>query len=243
MNRRREAATALFAVAVSAFASLSPTAARPAPQAPGQTEAASTQVPAEINADGATLARRVPPRPGDICLVCNHPVDEGDVVFLVRGQRVPIHLEELQSDLRAQLEGLLAQLEPRGAFIGAEQTHRALSRGWFFLGIYILLGLVFAALCAHRALHVGHSPAAWFGMGLLLNAFGYLFLLTRPKREVQAPAGVPGGLHKIAATHSPQACPACGTLNHPSASACIGCGGQLLPKTISEVARAGLRPA
>lgn len=238
-----EADTAFFAAAVLAFASLSSSAARQAPQAPAQTEAASPQVPAEVKADGATLARRVSPRPGDICLVCNHPVDEGDVVFLVRGQRVPIHLEELQSDLWAQLEGLLAQLEPRGAFIGAEQTQRALSSAWFFLGIYVLLGLAFAALCAHRALHVGHSPAAWFGIGLVLNAFGYLFLLTRPKREVQAPAGVPGGLRKIAATHAPLPCPGCGALNHPSASACIGCGGELEPKTISEVARAGLRPA
>src|SRR5207249_1802135 len=69
------------------------------------------------------------------------------------------------------------------------------------------LGHVFAAVSAHRALHTGYSPGLWFGLGLLLNALAYILLLTRPKRDVYTPAGVPSGLGKIAVTHAPQRCP------------------------------------
>ena len=247
MKRRMQTAASALARSLLAFAALALGAGAQTPQAPAQTQAApaspSAQVPDEVAVNSTTVARRVPPKPGDICLICNHPVEDDDVVFLVRGQRVPIHLSELATDLRAQLRELLGQLEPRGAFIGAEQSQPTLSSAWFFMGLYILAGLVFAALCAHRALHVGHSPFVWFVVGLVLNAFGYLLLRTRPKHAVPAPAGVPSGLRKIAATYAPHPCPGCGTLNHPSASACSGCGGKLEPKTVSEVARVGLRPA
>jgi len=138
-----------------------------------------------------------------------------------------------------------------GALLGADSnqpgmTNRAgndqpnVSRVWIYGGLYVLLGLVFAAICAHRALHVGYSPWAWFWLGLVLNAFAYLLLLTRPKREVRAPAGVPLGLGKIAATHAPQRCPKCGAFNHPSALRCLGCGASLSPGVESEVSRVGL---
>jgi len=201
------------------------------------------QVPNEVVINSSTVGKRVQPKVGDICLVCYRPIQDGDAVFLVRGQRVPIHREELEPDLPGQLERLLAHLQPRGAFIGAEQNQPPLSRVWFFLGLYVLVGLIFAALCAHRALHTGHNPFAWFGLGLALNLFAYLLLLTRPRREVPAPAGVPGGLRKIPATYAPQPCAGCGTLNHPSATACLGCGTRLEPKVVSEVGRVGLRPA
>ena len=252
MRRRSRAAAVLQVAAILAVALAAVRALAPAPQAAAsspqaeasspQTADRSAQLPKELVLNDTTVGKRVPPKPGDICVVCNHPVEGGDVVFLVRGQRMPVHFKEWDANLPAQLERLLAQLEPRGAFIGAGPNQPALSEVWFFAGFYILLGLVFAALCAHRALHMGHSPVAWFGIGLVLNAFGYVLLLTRPRREVLAPAGVPGGLRKIAATYAPEPCAGCGTLNHPSASACIGCGGKLEPKSVSEVVRAGLRP-
>lgn len=200
-------------------------------------------MPNEVVLDGTHVAKRVPPKAGDICMLCNQPVHEGDAVYQVGGQRVAIHGNEVGTNLRSQLEQLLARLEPRGAFITAERNHPGLSSLWFFVGFYVLLGLVFGALCAHRALHTGHSPFAWFGLGLSLNAVGYLLLLTRPKREVLAPAGVPEGLRKISATYAPQPCALCGTLNHPSANACLGCHAKLEPRIVSEVARAGLRSA
>lgn len=200
------------------------------------------QVPKELVVNGQLVGHLVAPEPGDMCLVCNEPIHKGDVVYLVQGQRVPIHLEACDDKFMASPQHWLAQIKPRGAFLGAQGEQRALSDAWFFVGFYILFGLIFAALCAHQALHRGRSPVGWFGVGLLLNAFGYLLLLTRPKLVVHAPAGVPRGLGKIAVTYAPQPCPMCGAANHPSATACIDCGAKLQPAMDSEVKRAGLRP-
>lgn len=204
--------------------------------------AAGPQAPKELVINGKVVGRLVPAKVGETCLVCNEPLHAGDVVYLVGGQRVPIHLGPCDSALRAQPRHWLAQLRPRGAFLGAEADQPVPSAGWFFLGFYILLGLIFAALCAHQALHVGRSAYGWFAAGLVLNAFGYLILLTRPRREVQAPAGVPRGFGKIAATYAPQPCPKCGATNHPAASECITCGARLAPAVDAEVKRAGLHP-
>jgi hypothetical protein len=160
---------------------------------------------------------------------------------MVHGQRVPLHAAEMaEPGAAARLQTLLAQLRPRGAFIG-ESAPAELSAGWFFFGVYVLIGLLFGALCAHRALHTGYNPISWFIAGLVFSALGYLVLLTRPKREVIAPAGIPSGLGKIAATYAPAACPKCGTENHPTAAQCLGCGASLHPQLTSEVSRAGLR--
>ena len=102
------------------------------------------------------------------------------------------------------------------------------------------MGLIFAAVCAHRALHTGYNPIQWFLIGLVFTAFGYLALLTRPRREVVAPAGIPPGLGKIALTYKPEPCAKCGYTNHPSAAQCLGCGAKLTPQMTSEVARAGV---
>lgn len=237
------AAVILAAAMVAAVASgLQGAQVAPAPATQRKPLVGASVVPDEVRLGNETVGKRVPPKAGDVCRVCNNPVHDGDIVFVVRGQRVPLHLGELGPDLRGQLEGLLAQLEPRGAFLGARRNHPALSTTWFLLGLYILLGLIFAALCAHRALHTGQSPVAWFALGLALNAFAYFALLTRPRREVVAPSGVPAGLRKISATFAPQPCSKCGAQNHPSAAACIGCGTALEPRAASEVARAGLRP-
>ncbi len=190
---------------------------------------------------GKVVGKQVKAKPGEICLLCNKPLGDGDVVYLVHGQRVPVHLDLCLPELREHTEHWLAQLQPRGAFLGAERSRTPPSGVWFFAGVYILLCLLFAAMSAHHALHAGYSPVAWFGIGLLLNALGYLWLLTRPRREVAAPAGVPRGLRKIAATYAPQPCPGCGSRNHPAATQCAGCGGRLEPKIASEVAKAGVR--
>jgi hypothetical protein len=173
-------------------------------------------------------------------MLCNQPVDEHDAVYLVQGQRVPLHVAEMNEHSASRLSALLAQLRPRGAFIG-ETPAVGLSPAWFYFGCYVLVGLLFGALCAHRALHTGYNPISWFFAGLAFNLLGYAVLRTRPRREVAAPAGIPHGLRKIAATYSPAACPACGTENHPSATECLGCHAKLTPQLRSEVARAGLR--
>jgi hypothetical protein len=127
--------------------------------------------------------------------------------------------------------------QPRGAFLGAGES-AGMSSIWFWAGLYVVAGLVFGALAAHRALRTGNRALAWFGIGFIFTFPGYLYLLTRPKKEMEAPAGVPRGLHKIAATHEPEPCPACGAMNHPAAAHCISCGGKLAPRMLSEAQRA-----
>lgn len=194
----------------------------------------------ELVVDGKVVGHAVAPKPGDICMLCNQPIDKDDTVYLVNGQRVPLHNAELASVSPDRLRGLLTQLRPRGAFLGAEQERPQLSTAWFLFGLYVLVGLIFAAFCAHRALNTGYGPIQWLLAGLFFNIVAYGILLTRPRREVVAPAGVPKGLRKISATYMPEACPMCGTENHPSATACGGCGAKLSPKMVSEVARVGL---
>jgi len=194
-------------------------------------------------ADGKVAGNPIEPRPGDLCLICDKPIGRADVEYMVNGQRVAVHRDVCLVEFRAHPERFLATLRPRGAFLGAGAEGQSLSYSWFLVGLYVLIGLVFSAICAHRALHAGRSPMAWFGVGLVFNAFGYLLLLTRPKRETFAPAGVPEGLQKVPATYSPEPCPRCGHTNHPAATECAGCGGELQPAIQSEVKKVKLRPS
>jgi hypothetical protein len=217
------------------------------PQNPG-VEAAGAQSKANTPPDSVvlynhTVAMRVPAKPGDICLQCGHAIGMHDPVYEVNGHRMPLHLLEMEQDLGGQLQRLLGSLEPSGAFLQAASRQTGLSPGWFLFGCYVLLGLIFAALCAHRALHKGLPAWTWFLAGLLLNVVAFAVLLFRPAGLTTAPAGIPAGLHKISSTYAPVACVKCGDLNHPSAHACAGCGTALKPAMESEVTRAGLPSA
>ncbi len=195
----------------------------------------------EFTLQDGTRVERTTPKPGDICIACNHPVGEHDAVFLVRGHRLPIHLVEIQADLGAQLSQFVGRLEPQSALFQVSERNPARSILWLLAGSYILMALIFAALSSQRALMKGYSPSLWLALGLVFHVFAYAVLLALPGRTVEAPAGIPRGLRKIAATHQPAACPACGGLNHPSATKCAGCGGTLVARISSEVGRAGLR--
>ena len=234
-----------------------PSLARLSPREQAQEGSSGTRLAQPSNRvviDGEVVGPRVPARPGETCIVCNNPVGPDDAVYLVQGQRVPVHAAE-EREFLSHPRRYLIRLKPLGgALLGADSNQpgmanragnnqQKVSRAWIYGGLYVLLGLVFAAACAHRALHIGYSPWAWFGLGLTLNVVAYILLLTRPKREVRAPAGVPLGLGKIAATHAPQRCPKCGAFNHPSAAQCLGCGASLSPGAESEVRRAGLHSA
>ncbi len=186
---------------------------------------------------GQAPAEEVAPKPGEICLICNEPVGEGDTVYIVNGQRVPVHRGACDAKLRAELPRVVARLQPVSGFLGDRPGESAVSRVWFFAGLYVLLALLFAALCGQRALHKGRRPVLWFGLGLVFPVLGYLVLAALPKRAIEAPGGVPGGLHKVAATYRPQSCAKCGRENHPSATRCLGCGAPLVPEVVSEVAR------
>ena len=103
--------------------------------------------------------------------------------------------------MRANPQKWLVRLRPKGgAFLGTD-GHLGLTNAWLYAGLYVLVGLIFAALCAQHALHAGYSPLTGLLLGLAFNVLGYLFVLARPKRELKAPAGVPLGLRKIPATY------------------------------------------
>ncbi len=73
---------------------------------------------------------------------------------------------------------------PRGALFSEEgPSGQPLSLGWFVLGLYVLVGLIFAGACAHEAVHRALPPIRWFFAGLFLNAVSYLILHPRPRRR------------------------------------------------------------
>lgn len=174
---------------------------------------------------------------GALCIVCANAVHAQDRMYLIHGQRVAVHRPGSPCDavFREDAGKFLAALQPRGAFLGGEPAQNV-SLGWFFAGIYVLIGLVFAGLCGQLALERGHPQMAWFLGGLFFNVIAYATLRMKAPRPVTAPAGVPAGLGKIAATYDPVDC-ACGAENHPAAQQCSTCGRALQPQVISEVAR------
>ena len=183
----------------------------------------------------------VEPRAGETCIVCDKTVGATDRVYEVEGQRVPVHMGACDNAFRRAPGHFLARLKPRGAFLGAEPNLGPnFSLGWFAFGIYVLLGLVFGAFCAYRAVNHALRPWPWFLAGFFLNVFGFLALVTRPAGDSSV-AGLPPGLVKVPTTYSPRVCPRCGATNHPSATSCAGCGNKIEALVSSEVTRVGLR--
>lgn len=175
--------------------------------------------------------------PGEHCLVSGKPLGPDDICIIVRGRRVPLKKEALGIFLQNP-EKYFAGLQPKGALYSEElQPGKTLSLGWFYFGLYVFLGLLFAALTSHTAVAKGLSPIPWFFAGLLVNAFGYLAILTQKSGEV---AEVPKGLRKVPLTAPPIICLECGNENHPAAKKCLDCGHPLSPKSESEVDRVGL---
>jgi hypothetical protein len=182
----------------------------------------------------------VKPRVGETCVVCDKPVGAKDRVYEVEGQRVPVHRGVCEAAFAFYPERFLSRLKPRGAFLGAEPNLAPhIWWGWFAFGIYVLLGLVFGAFCASRAVNHALKPWPWFLVGFFLNLFGFLALVIRPVGD-SSMARLPPGLVKVPTTSLPRACPRCGGMNHPSATSCMGCGNRIEPLVTSEVTRAGL---
>jgi hypothetical protein len=229
---------AVILSAASARPAQSPQSTTASPQVQAAGEA--PKLPDELTLQDGTKAERTTPKPGDICVSCNHPVDEHDAVFLVRGRRLPIHLGELRADLGAQLTELAGRLEPQSALFQVSESNPARAILWLLGGSYVLMALIFAGLSSQRALKKGYSPSAWLALGLLFHVFAYAVLLALPGRNAEAPAGIPSGIEKAATANQPVPCPCCGKLNDPSVPNCADCGGTLVARVSSKVARAGL---
>lgn len=177
-------------------------------------------------------------RPGDHCLVSGHPLGPNDVCLLINGRRVPLKKEAVDIFLKNP-EKYFSKLQPKSALFTEEMGEsKSLSLGWFIFGIYVLVGLIFAALTSHTSVAKGLSPIPWFFAGLFLNVFGYLAILTKKPGEIAT--NVPSGLRKVPLTDDPSACSSCGHENHPSAKNCSNCGIALTPKAVSETEKLGL---
>jgi hypothetical protein len=171
---------------------------------------------------------------GEICQVCNNRVSGKDACYLADGQRIVLHSEECQAAFLEHPGKYLATIRPNQILFSV-WSRSGLSANWFWAGLYVLAGLLFGGLCAHRAIGTGRNALAWFLIGFFLLLAGYaLALFAKPRSAVQ----VPSGLGKVAATSAPVSCPRCGTGNHPSARNCSSCGGELNPLAPSEVSAA-----
>ncbi len=173
-------------------------------------------------------------RPGDHCIVSGKPLGSDDICLLVDGRRVPMKKEALNIFLDNK-EKYFSKFQPKSAlFTEDTKNTKALSMIWFFMGIYVIIGLIFAAITSHTAVTKGFKPIPWFFAGFLLNAFGYLFIITK---QSITPEKVPEGLKKIPLTLAPTICQHCGNGNHPSATNCSNCGSMLDPLVKSEIER------
>ena len=112
------------------------------------------------------ITPRVEVRPGDHCTVSGKPLGPGDVCLLVDGRRVPLKKEAVDIFLNNQ-EKYFSKLQPKSAlFTESMGNSKSLSINWFIFGIYILVGLIFAALTSHTAVGKGLKPIPWFFTGL-----------------------------------------------------------------------------
>lgn len=175
---------------------------------------------------------RVPVRPGDHCTVSGKPLGPEDVCLLVDGRRVPLKKEAVKIFLNNQKE-YFSKMQPKSALFTEEMGKpRILSMSWFIFGIYMLVGLFFAALTSHIAVGKGLKPIPWFFIGLVFSVLGFLVVQTR---KSEARGFIPHGFKKVPLTVKPSICPSCGYENHPSARICSQCGIDLTPETESEV--------
>src|SRR5215472_8584303 len=63
--------------------------------------------------DGEVVGPRVRASPGETCIVCNNPVGPDDAVYLVQGQRVPVHAGE-EPEFLSHPRRYLMRLKPLG---------------------------------------------------------------------------------------------------------------------------------
>lgn len=175
---------------------------------------------------------------GEQCLVCRRAVHGEPVVEArFKGRRFHVRVDMLD-EFRSDPERYFRSLEARSGLFDEvafpDQAARS-GYGWFTLGLYVLVGLVFAAACGALAVNRGRPAWAWFFAGLFFNLPALIALLVGSRGEAAAvPAGVPGGLRKVPTTRAPIACPSCGSEIHPAARRCSRCGAALAPLVEAE---------
>lgn len=172
---------------------------------------------------------------GETCLVCKQQIHGAEVVELrYRGRTFFVKLEML-GDFAADPEQYFQSLEARAGLFDETALRRPMALGWFYFGVYVVLGLIASAICGALAVRRGLSPLPWFFAGLVGNLAALVVLAATVRGTVSVPC--PDGATKIPSTRAPIHCPGCGRELHPVATACDGCGKTLAPTVQPETAR------
>lgn len=175
---------------------------------------------------------------GEQCLVCRQLIHDGDIVE-VRYKGRTFHVAaKMLDEFKADPDRYFYAMQARsGLFDEASTETPQMSMGWLGFGTYVLLGLIFGAICGYAALNRGLPGMRWFMAGFIGGVFGLIafFVTQRGARRLDGDAR---GLSKIPVTSSPVDCPTCGESNHPTAPACSACGRSLNPTAQPETARA-----
>ncbi len=179
------------------------------------------------------------PGEGEQCIVCGvatYGLEIVEIRYKGRSFHVAAKmLDEFEGDPDAYFQKLQAR---SALFDERSMDGRRRSGGWLYFGVYVLVGLIFAALCGYLAVSRSLAPLPWFVAGLAGNVAALAVLLVTPRGDpATLPAGVPAGLAKVPVTRAPEACASCGAANHPAARACGGCGVALAPAFEAETAR------
>lgn len=176
---------------------------------------------------------------GEQCLVCGEQIFDMDVVE-IRYQGRVFHVSAMLLDqFEDNPDQYFAKLQSRSAFLDESSlSSRSLSWGWLIFGGYILLGLIFGAICGYKAITKALPPLKWFFAGFVGNIAALVVLSMTPDGDKKAfLGGIPKGLRKVPRTRQPVACPQCGSANHPTSQTCGGCDVALNPKIESEIQR------
>lgn len=175
---------------------------------------------------------------GEQCLVCGNAIHEGQVrEFRYKGRTFWVS-EKMVGEFEADPDAYFKKIQARAAlFDEGSMPERQISGFWLGFGLYVLIGLLAAALSGYLAVGKGLEVRPWFAAGLLLNVFAVVAVALKPRAAVDLPAGIPGGLAKVPVTRQPASCPHCGAPNHPAAAVCASCGGALQPNVEPETAR------
>lgn len=180
------------------------------------------------------------PGVGEQCLVCGERIYGEDVVE-IRYQGRTFHVAQpFLGDFEEDPARYFAKLQARSALFDEESLAgaRPMALGWFWLGVYVLAGVICAAMCGYVAVCRALSPLPWFFAGLVGNVAGVALVMFVPRGDESAlPAGIPRGLCKVPTTRTPKACPSCRATNHPCAETCGNCGSPLTPSAVAETRR------
>ena len=127
-------------------------------------------------------------RDGERCVVCNTRVTNEDSAFLVDGKRVAV-MKGMEAQFLADPVRYVTSLHPGGP-VDVTRPEQSAPRGYLWVGVFLMMELMFGAACAHLASVKGLSSWRWFLAGFLFSAPAVMVLAMRPMPEA-APEGTP----------------------------------------------------